>query len=369
MSNGGARETVMSGTPRTCIIGAGSSGIVAAKTLHQRGLPFDCFELGSGLGGIWRYNNDSGLSPAYKSLHINTSRQKMSYSDFAMPDSYPDFPHHSLILEYFESYVDHFGFRDKIQFNTRVCSLRPLDDGAWEVTVEPREGGARRVERYEAVVVASGHHSTPRYPDFEGRFDNRTLHASQYRTPEILEDQRVLVVGIGNSGCDIACEASRVAKAVYLSTRRGAHVIPKYIFGRPLDRIAPAWMWRHLPFRVFQRLFELSLYLSRGRLKKFGLPTPDHRILEEHPTISADLLNQLGHGEITIKPNVARLDGQRVAFADGSSERYPMKRANEGLAAMIETSSPLRPGRLACRRFWIRGSQASSRSGNGCDSP
>lgn len=306
--------------PSTCIIGAGASGIAAAKALREAGVPFDCFELGSGIGGIWRYNNDSGLSPAYKSLHINTSRQKMAFSDFPMPRDYPDFPHHSQILDYFERYVDHFGFRDAIQFRTRVCNVAPVPGGCWDVTTQRRGSEARQTRRYAAVVVANGHHSSPRRPDFPGEFANPAMHSSEYREPEPMRGERVLVVGMGNSGCDIACEVSRTAERVFLSTRRGAHVIPKYLFGKPLDRLAPAWMWRYLPFRAFQKIFAWSLRLSRGRLRKYGLPEPDHRILEEHPTISGELLNLLGHGRIGIKPNVSRLAGDRVEFADGTSE-------------------------------------------------
>lgn len=304
---------------QVCIVGAGSSGIVAAKTLHERGIPFDCFELGSGIGGVWRYNNDSGLSPAYRSLHINTSRQRMSFSDFPMPETYPDFPHHSLVLKYFENYVDHFGFRDRIQFNTRVCRVTPAREGTWLVTAQGR-GAPAETRQYRSVIVANGHHWSPRLPEFEGEFNNRAMHSSDYRTPDDMLGKRVLVVGMGNSGCDITCEVARVAQRTFLSTRRGAHVMPKYLFGKPLDRLAPAWMWRYLPYGVFQRLFACALRIARGRLRRFGLPEPNHRILEEHPTISADLLNVLGHGRITVKPGITRLAEDRVEFVDGSSE-------------------------------------------------
>lgn len=300
-------------------MGAGSSGLTAAKTLHERGIPFDCLEKGSGVGGLWRYDSDSGHSAAYRSLHINTSRTKMSFADYPMPKSYPDFPHHSLILKYFEDYTDHFGLRDRITFQTSVLRVEPQPQGGFLVTTENRQG-QRHAREYSAVLVANGHHWSPRYPDFPGTFDGPTLHSHHYRTPESFAGKRVLVVGMGNSGCDIACDASRVASRVFLSTRRGAHVIPKYLFGKPLDKLAPRWMWEHLPFWVFQRFFQVALHLARGRMSKYGLPDPQHRILEEHPTISADLLNQLGHGEIAIKPNVRELRGTSVQFEDGSEE-------------------------------------------------
>lgn len=301
-----------------CVIGAGSSGITAVKTLRDRGIPCVCFEKGSGIGGNWRYRNDNGQSAAYASLHINTSKTRMAYADYPMPDDYPDYPHHSQILDYFEDYVDHFGIRDAIRFKTGVEEVRPTGDGDWEVTTEDREGG-RTTERYRAVLVANGHHWDPKWPDFPGRFDGPTLHAHAYETPKDFEDRRVLVVGIGNSGVDIACETCRVARRTFLSTRRSAHVLPKYVFGRPVDHLAtPASS--HLPL-AFQKLFyKVLLNVTRGPQEGFGVREPEHDILAAHPTISAELLNLVGHGRIKMMPDVAELRGGSVRFADGSEE-------------------------------------------------
>ncbi|MFO0808920.1 MAG: NAD(P)-binding domain-containing protein [Gemmataceae bacterium] len=304
---------------KVCIIGAGSSGIVAAKTLHERGIPFDCFEKGSGVGGLWRYENDNGVAVAYQSLHINTSRHKMQFSDFPMPSHYPDFPHHTQIAQYFDSYVDHFGCRDRITFQTAVQHVQPLADGTFQVHTADRTG-QRRSGEYRAVLVANGHHWHPRLPTVPGHFSGQTLHASRYRSPNDMVGKRVLVVGLGNSGCDIACEVSRVAERTFLAVRRGAHIIPKYLFGKTLDRLAPPWMWRYLPFGVFQWLFGTALRLAQGRLTKFRLPQPAHHVLEQHPTISSDLLNLIGHGQIQVKPNVKALAGSQVCFEDDSVE-------------------------------------------------
>ena len=303
--------------PRVCIIGAGACGIIAAKILHERGIPFDCCEKGSGIGGLWRFNNDNQLSAAYKSLHINSSRQLMAFSDFPMPVSYPDFPHHTHILEYYENYVDHFGFRNRIQFRTTVRSVEPCTEG-YAVTTE--RDGLVNTRRYEHVIVANGHHWAPRTPVFPGRFAGESFHSFYYKTPEGLENKRVLIVGLGNSGCDIASEVSRIAQKTFLSTRRGAHIIPKYLFGKPLDKFSRPFMWNVLPFWLFQRIFAAALKVQRGRLFRFGLPEPTHRVLEEHPTVAADLLNLIGHGKITIHPNVHQLAGDQVTFTDGSSE-------------------------------------------------
>ncbi len=299
---------------RVCVIGAGSSGIAAAKVLKEHGVAFDCFEKGSGIGGNWRYRNDNGQSAAYASLHINTSKSRMAYSDFPMPDDYPDYPHHSQILEYFERYVDHFGVRGHIRFRTAVTGVVPTGDGAWEVSTEP--GGTRT---YDAVLVSNGHHWAPKLPDFPGAFDGRARHAHAYETPEGLEGRNVLVVGIGNSGVDIACEASRVAAKTLLSTRRSAHILPKYAFGRPIDLYTTPASSR-LPLALQRLGFEVILRLACGPQASFGVPEPEHSLLQAHPTVSADLLNLVGHGKIRIKPDVTELLGDRVAFADGSVE-------------------------------------------------
>jgi cation diffusion facilitator CzcD-associated flavoprotein CzcO len=303
----------------TCIIGAGSSGIACAKILHERGIPFDCFEKGSGVGGMWRYNNDNGLSSAYRSLHINTSRDVMQYSDFPMPADYPPFPGHGLILKYFENYVDHFGFRKAITFRTSVESVRPAENGQWDVTIRDATG-RDETKRYSAVCVANGHHWSPRMPSFPGTFNGRILHSHDYRTPAGFEDSRVLVVGLGNSACDIACETSRVARAAFISTRRGAHIIPKYIFGWPMDTLLPKFIWRTVPYWMIRPMIASALWLQRGSHSWYGLPDPEHRFFEEHPTISADLLNCLGHGYLKVKPTIRELAGDTVRFVDGSEE-------------------------------------------------
>jgi cation diffusion facilitator CzcD-associated flavoprotein CzcO len=167
------------------IIGAGSSGIVAAKTLHERGIPFDCFEKGSNIGGLWRYEIDNGVSVAYRSLHINTSRSKMQFADFPMPSSYPDFPHHSQIAAYFDGYVHHFGIRDRITFQTAAQRVEPVGAGEseFEVHIESRSGECR-AERYDAVIIANRYHWRPRLAVYPGEFTGETLHASRYRTPD-----------------------------------------------------------------------------------------------------------------------------------------------------------------------------------------
>jgi thioredoxin reductase len=311
---------------KVCVIGAGSSGIAACQVLDARGIPFDCFEKGSEVGGNWRYENDNGMSSAYRSLHINTSRELMAYKTFPMPEDYPDYPNHFQIAKYFDDYVDHFGLRGKIGFRTEVVEVEPVD-GEWEVTVE-EAGGARRSARYRAVLVANGHHWDPRWPEpaFTGadQFAGEQMHAHYYREPEVLSGKRVLILGIGNSATDIAVESSRIADATFLAMRRGAYVLPKYLNGKPTDEAASPILTR-LPLSVQRFFISRMLGLTAGDMTSYGLPQPDHKLLEAHPTVSAELLSRLGHGDIAVKPNIDRFCGGRtVRFTDGSEEEIDL---------------------------------------------
>ncbi len=309
--------------PRVCIIGAGASGITTAQVLAARGIGFDCVEMGSEVGGNWRYDNDNGVSSAYRSLHINTSREAMQYAAFPMPTSYPDYPSHWQVAEYFDSFVDHFGLRDRITLRTEVTHVRPLPGGGFEVTTRSRDHGREaQVRRYDHVVVANGHHWDPRWPEpsYAGSetFPGEQLHAHYYRTPELLEGRRVVVVGIGNSAADIAVESSRVARETWLSMRRGAHVIPKYVFGVPTDHLTDSPVAR-APHRVQQASMAAMVRLAVGRMTDYGLPEPDHRILDAHPTVSSDLLLRLGHGDLGVRPGIECFEGSTVRFTDGSA--------------------------------------------------
>jgi cation diffusion facilitator CzcD-associated flavoprotein CzcO len=303
------------------VIGAGSSGITACQNLDERGVEFSCFEKGSDVGGIWRYRNDNGMSAAYRSLHINTSREMMEYSAFPMPVDYPDYPGHAEIAAYFEDFVDHFGLRDRIEFNTEVVSVEPVESG-WMVTVAGPEG--RRTESFTDVMVCNGHHWNPRWPEpaFPGAdgFTGEQIHSHDYKTPEILEGKTVLILGIGNSATDIAVESSRVADRTLLAMRRGAWIVPKYIFGIPTDRLTTFAPMTRMPLGVQSAMMRLTLRLTQGRITDSGLPMPDHRPLHAHPTVSDELLGRLGHGDITVKPNIDRFEGGTVFFEDGSSE-------------------------------------------------
>jgi cation diffusion facilitator CzcD-associated flavoprotein CzcO len=340
--------------PRACIIGAGSSGITAAKALADRGIPFDCIEASDKVGGNWVFGNRNGMSSSYSTLHINTSRERMEYADYPMPPAYPDFPRHDQIARYFDDYVEHFGLRERITFNTSVERARPCEDGGWEVTIagegarvgESRAGGsggggsddrgggegesgigggkgaagAHEVRRYDALLVANGHHWNPRWPEppIPGSFDGEQIHAHEYKEPSQLAGRRVVVVGMGNSAMDIAVDASYHALSTTLVARRGVHVVPKYILGRPLDAgVRPS----RVPFPWLLRGMQLVTRLTVGPMDRYGLPRPQHRLGQAHPTVSSRILDRLAHGAIAVKPEIAELAGERVRYTDGSEEQ------------------------------------------------
>jgi cation diffusion facilitator CzcD-associated flavoprotein CzcO len=312
----------MNRPPETLIIGAGSSGIPCIKALRDAGLPVDCFEAGSEVGGNWCIRNDNGMSSAYDSLHINTSRPRMAYADYPMPEDYPDFPGHRAIKRYFDDYVDHFGLRDAISFRTRVETASREPNGRWQVVT-----GDGQEREYDALMVASGHHWDARWPDppYPGEFAGEVLHAHHYRNPaEPLElaGKRVLVVGLGNSAMDIACELCRpgLCEKVVISSRSPAWIIPKYLFGRPMDQVPvlPAWV----PWRLRSSLLQATLSLAVGRPEKYGLPAPDHALLSSHPTVSQEILGKFGSGDLSWRPDIQNLDRHQVQFADNSSEEF-----------------------------------------------
>jgi cation diffusion facilitator CzcD-associated flavoprotein CzcO len=299
---------------RVCIIGAGSSGIASAKVLHERRIAFDCFELSDRVGGNWVWGNSNGVSASYKSLHINTSRSRMEFSDFPMPEHLPNFARHDQIAQYFDAYVDHFGFRDKITFKTGVAHVQPLPCGGFDVRLTTGE-----TRRYGSVMVANGHHWDPRLPEpgFPGAdtFTGEQMHSHAYKDEQQLARKKVVVLGMGNSAMDISVDASYHAAETYLAHRRGVHIIPKYVFGKPYDEIAGH---ERIPSAIRWPLARLMMRAATGSMSKYGLQEPDHKFAQAHPTMSSRILDRLAHGAVVPKPNIDRFEGSDVVFTDGS---------------------------------------------------
>jgi cation diffusion facilitator CzcD-associated flavoprotein CzcO len=243
-----------------CVIGAGASGLATIKNLREHGFAVDCYERETSVGGAWNWRHDR--SPVYANTHLISSRPLTEFPDFPMPDSWPDYPHHSQVLSYLERYAKHFGLGEHIWFGTEVVSAVPVGDGRWDVTTRSTGGGSSRVQRYAAVIAANGHNWAPAKPEIEGAFKGQVIHSAQYKDPAQLRNRKVLVIGGGNTGCDIAVEAAQQATTVWHSTRRGYWYAPKYVLGRPADQVNDRLLKWRLPLRLRQWLYRRTLGLT-----------------------------------------------------------------------------------------------------------
>lgn len=308
-------------TARYCVIGAGSSGIAAAKNLKELGIPCDVIEREDAIGGNWYFGKPN--SSIYRSTHLISSKPLTEYADYPMPAEYPDFPSHEQVLAYLRDYAQRFGLTDSIQFNTSVERIEPVDGGAfWDVTLNT--DGATDVRRYRGVVISNGHNWCPKFPDYPGEYTGKTLHSSEYKTPDVLEGKRVLVVGAGNSGCDIAAESATHACKTFLSTRRGYYYMPKYFFGTPVDQVGERLLNLGLPLRMRRLVGKVTYRVAVGDLSRYGAKKPDHKLFETHPIVNAQLPYYIAHGDVTPMPDIQRLDGETVYFADGTSEQIDL---------------------------------------------
>lgn len=298
---------------RYCILGAGSSGLAVAKNFLQADIPFDCFERHDDVGGNWYYGKPG--SSVYKSTHLISSKRLTEYTDFPMPENYPPYPSQQQAGEYLRSYARHFGLYERIEFGRTVELIEKLPNNCWQVRLESGES-----RTYDGIVIANGHNWDPMWPVYAGTFDGQILHSCQYKTPDLLKDKRVLVVGAGNSGCDIAVESAQHAAATFHSVRRGYHYLPKFYRGQPIDQLNERLLRWRLPLWLRRALASYAIKLAVGRPQNYGLPKPDHKLFETHPIINSQMLYCVGHGQIHPKPDIAELCGNHVKFVDGTSE-------------------------------------------------
>ena len=299
-----------SGALPVVVVGAGPAGLATARALRVRGLPYLQFERHRDVGGIWDIDNPG--TPIYQSAHFISSRDRSGFFDFPMPASYADYPSRTEILEYTRTFADAYGLRAAIRFDSAVLRSEQRPDGSWEL--DTTHGAVRA----SALVCCTGVTWAPRMPDVPGRFDGEIIHSVRYRDPSLFAGRRVLVVGLGNSGADIASDAAPAADAAFISTRRGYHFIPKFVAGSPSDQTD----W--LPIWGERLLYHVMRPLVIGDVRRWGLPKPDHKLFESHPLLNTQLLHYLQHGDIKAKPGVDRFDGDAVVFTDGTRERVDL---------------------------------------------
>jgi len=291
---------------RFCIIGAGPAGLAMARALREVGVPYDHFERHQRVGGLWDIENPG--SPMYESAHLISSRDMSAFAGFPMPPSYPDFPRHDRVLAYLRDFAKKHELEGAISFGRSVDAVVPAPGHATVVLGEEHR-------TYRGVICATGTNWEPLLPEWPGAASAEVRHVRDYRSPDELRGKRVLIVGLGNSGADIACDAARVAAAAYVSVRRGYHFVPKHIFGTPADVFAHRGP--QLPRWLEAPVFSLLLRLLVGDTKKIGMPVPDHRVLESHPLMNDQLLSHLRHGDVRLVPDVERLDGTDVVLCGG----------------------------------------------------
>lgn len=304
---------------RIAIVGAGAAGIISAKTMLEAGFrDVVVYEAGSEVGGLWVYGNDNGWSVAYRNLHINTDIGVAALPDFPFDKGTSDYPHHTEMRAYLDRYADHFGVRQRIRFRTRVDDISPSPAGGWTVTTA---GG--QPERYDSVLIATGHLNEPRWPDLPGQFSGEYIHAAQYREPAPYADKRVCIMGLGNSACDIACDIAMIARRVVVSTRTGTLIWPKWAFGFPLTRLRRAFAWPLLPPRastwMFKTVSKLIVWFVFGSMEQYGIKLPDRKT---HPISNQFFLSHVKYQRIQIKPGLAAIEGRRITFTDQTSEEF-----------------------------------------------
>ncbi|TMS20645.1 Dimethylaniline monooxygenase [N-oxide-forming] 5 [Larimichthys crocea] len=316
-------------TRRVAVIGGGSSGLACIKCCLDEGLEPVCYESSDDFGGLWRFkeNPEPDRASIYHSVIINTSKEMMCFSDFPIPGHYPNFMHNSLIMDYFRMYADNFQLTKYIRFNTKVLQVKQRSDfshsGQWDVETENKDGKKEK-HIFDAVMICIGHHCHPNMPlhDLPGidTFKGKYFHSRDYKTPEEWRNKKAVVIGIGNSGIDIAVELSRVTKQLYLSTRRGAWILNRVgENGLPLDMLFNRVLYsmqRILPFSFFCDLGERQLN-RRFDHALYNLK-PKHRLFSQHPTVNDELPNRILSGTVQVKPNIRRFQGSNVEFDDGS---------------------------------------------------
>ena len=310
--------------PKVCVIGAGCSGITAIKNLVQAGVEdVVCYEKGDAIGGNWRYTAGESHSSVCETTHIISSKTMSEYLDFPMPESYPDYPSHRQVLAYFEDYARHFGVEKYIRFKTEVKKAEKTDEGKWRVILAD---GKDRV--FDYLLVANGHHASPRHPELPGKFTGEYLHSHAYKTNTPFTGKRVLVVGAGNSGCDCAVEISRVAEYVAISMRRPYYIVPKFLMGKPTDTFNGIMLL--VPRALRNMLQRFSLWLQVGDYRDYGLEKPDYPVTKCHPVLNSELLYKIRHGMVHPRRGIKEIRGEKVIFSDGKSEDFDVLVAATG---------------------------------------
>ncbi len=311
---------------RFALIGAGPMGLAMAKVLNEQGVEFQGFEAHSDVGGLW--DIDAPLSTMYESAHLISSKSMTEFADFPMREDVAEYPSHREMRDYFRDFAKHYDLYKDYAFNSKVLSCIPLGEAGegWRVTWRDADG-VEHNDIFAGVLIANGTLAEPNIPDFKGSFSGELIHASQYRHPRQFDGKRVLIVGAGNSGCDIAVDAIHHGLCCDISMRRGYYFVPKYVFGKPADTMGGLI---RLPMWLKRRVDGMILKWFVGDPQKYGFPKPDYALYESHPVVNSLILFHAGHGDLHVRADIDRLDGNTVHFTDGTQSDYDMILAATG---------------------------------------
>jgi hypothetical protein len=308
-------------TRRICIIGAGPSGITALKNLLDEGLDVVVFDRNAEVGGNWIYSEEESHSSVFETTHIISSKTLSQYADFPFDEfdpNIPDYPSHEHLRNYFQAYARKFSLYPNIQFNTLVKHCKRVDEQTWEVTI--KQNGNESTHTFTDLIVCNGHHWLPRYPNYPGTFTGEFLHSHQYKKAAPFRDKKVLVIGGGNSACDVAVETSRVSQKTGISMRRGYYILPKFIMGKPVDIIGARFTFLPIGLRNF--VSGVIARVALGPNRWYGLPEVKLKFGQTHPTVNSELLYKIRHGKIAPVGDIDHFEGKTVHFKDGRSDDF-----------------------------------------------
>lgn len=309
------------------MVGAGPAGLVTARALQRVGIDFEVLERGEGVGGLWRFGSPE--STIYESTRMISSKTETAFRELSMSPDVSTYPSHTEALGYLRDYADRHDLVRHVVFGAEVERISAADNGTFVTTVQ----GERRA--YAGVIVATGHHWSPRLPEISGTFAGPIIHSSDYRCPAPFEGKRVVVVGAGNSGCDIAAEVSRHASTTFHSFGCTPDLLPRFIAGRPTDQLLDVMERWRLPLPLRRSVRRTARWLVNGTLSGNGLhdrPASVRRLV-----LNQELANCLHNGTVKPRAPLIRYDGSRVTFEDQTTEEADVVILATGYSVSLPT--------------------------------
>lgn len=314
----------------TLIIGAGPAGLAVAGRLRQAGLDFVMIEKSDRVGDSWHRH--------YDRLHLHTVKQLSHLPGLEFPDDYPRYVPRRQLAEYYAVYARTFSIEPR--FGEEAQEVRK-SDGRWLTTT-----GTGLAILSDNVVIATGLNQAPFQPPYPGAeaFTGRLVHSKAYRNAEPFADESVLVVGMGNTGAEIALDLSEAGVETSISVRGPVNIVPRDVLGRPTQLTAR--MLARLPVDIGDRIGTLLRRMTVGDLTEYGIATPEIAPLAQlrergkTPVIDVGTVVAIKEGRITVRPAIDHFESDRVGFTDGSEGRYDSVILATGYRPMLEGLLP-----------------------------